>query len=553
MLSNLYIQNYAIIYELKIAFSDGLNIITGETGAGKSILMGALGLILGDRFDSTAQMNPEKKSIVEGTFTTPFSAEIKQFFIDNELDFDEKETLLRREISASGKSRAFINDTPVTIQQLKEISSLLVDLHRQQDTLQLGKSSFQREILDGMAGNANRLKTYQKAFQEWKKNSEELQEKEATLKKIQADSDYKNFQLEELQQLKLKNNELEDLEQEQKLIGSAEAFREALSWSGYHLEEGETPVLSLLQQIEHKLNKFAELHSAIPELIARISSSRIELKDITEELSQIKNEVQYDETRINEITERLEAGYRLLKKHNGSSTADLLDLQKELEAETENTGRLEERISELRKTEASLYSILSDQAISLSKTRHKISPEVEKRVNALLKRVGMQGAAIKVSLIDKKVPDETGLDEVEILFDANKSGKFESIRKIASGGELSRLMLCIKSLVMETEKLPTMIFDEIDAGISGEAARQVGLLMKELSSQSQILCITHQPQIAGKAHSHFYVYKSLVEGKVRTGIKQLSKEERIETIAQMLSGEKPTQAAFENAREMIEK
>lgn len=549
MLRKLIIQNYAIIDEIAIDFSSQLNIITGETGAGKSILMGALSLILGERSDSSVLVNTEKKCFIEGYFAVNHKRSVIHFLEENDLDVEE-ELVLRREIAANGKSRAFINDTPATLQQLKVLASLLVDLHQQFDTLELGDADFQREVMDALAGNEQSLLGYQKVFRQWQtacKELEQLQQQKAAFTK---ELDYNQFLFDELNELDLKENELEDLDNELKLLTNAEGIKTTLSKVYFDLKESEQPVVQLLKQLLNQLQAYASYHTNLPNVIERLQSSQIELQDIADEVERINDSVNFDEKRIEWINQRLMEGYKLAKKHNVQTTAQLLEIQGQLEEKLKAVLDMDDALMAKEKQTGQLLSEARKLADLLSQARHKQSKPLEEKVNQLLAQVGMPNARMKVELKDNTLT-LSGKDQIDFLFDANKSNRFEPIRKVASGGELSRLMLCIKSLVAQSIDLPTLIFDEIDTGISGEAAKQVGLIMKGLAGSRQIICITHQPQIAGKANAHFFVYKEIKNDAVKTNIRLLNEDERITAIARMLSGEKPTAAAMENAREMM--
>jgi DNA repair protein RecN (Recombination protein N) len=549
MLSKLIIQNYAIIDSIEINFSQRFNIITGETGAGKSILVGALSLILGERADSTSLLHKEKKCVVEGLFAVDKRKNVLQFLSDNDFTSDD-ELVLRREIAASGKSRGFINDTPANLQQLKQLASLLVDLHQQFDTLQLGDSDFQREVLDALAGNDKLLSQYIFLFNEWKQTQQQLESLTSQKNNFQKELDYNQFLFDELNETGLKENELEELDNELQTLSNAEEIKTALTSSVYELKENEQPIVQLLKLIINKLNNFALFNTNLNELIKRLQSTQIELADISNELESLNDEVIYDEARINFINERLTAGYRLQKKHGVQSTNELIKIKDDLQQKLDAVLNIDEAITSAQNKFNQQQQQLEIIAEELSSKRKKIIASFEKNVNTLLAQVGMPNAKIKVALIDTAL-NQFGKNTIEFLFDANKSNRFEALRKIASGGELSRLMLCIKSLVAEKINLPTLIFDEIDTGISGEAAKQVGIILKQLSKQRQVISITHQPQIAGKADAHFYVFKQIKNDAVQTNIKLLDTDERIQAIAQMLAGETPTAAAIENAREMI--
>lgn len=550
MIQKLHIQNYAIIDALTIEFSGGMNVITGETGAGKSILMGALSLILGDRADSAVLLEKDRKCFVEGTFTLADSAqkEVVRFFKENDLDVED-EIIIRREIAVSGKSRAFVNDTPVNLEQLRKLSSELVDLHRQFDTLELGESDFQREVLDALAGQMAALEKYQAVYRQWMAAGRELAKLQDQKAQFNKEVDYNKFLFDELNDAGLKENELEELDQELKLLNNAEGIKTALGKIYYELREGEHPMVQQLKSLQHSLQSFS-YHSELPVLAERMQSVQIELQDIAGEVERISDHINYDPQRIEEVNERISMGYKLLKKHGVQTTAELLALRDALEGKLRTSMNVDELIAAREKEVAGLLEQAGKLAAGLSKKRQAQAAPLEEQVNKLLKQVGMPNARLKVQIQPTEL-QAAGIDAIEFLFDANKSSRFEPIRKVASGGELSRLMLCIKSLVAESIDLPTLIFDEIDTGISGEAARQVGIILKGLSRRRQVICITHQPQIAGKADAHYFVFKEVKGQQIKSGVRLLSKDERITAIAQMLGGEKPTAAALENAREMV--
>jgi DNA repair protein RecN (Recombination protein N) len=557
MLQKLHIQNYAIIDEIDIDFNSQLNVITGETGAGKSILMGALSLILGQRADSSALQNRQKKCVVEGLFFIKGQKQINLFLKEYDLEADD-ELVIRREIAVNGKSRSFVNDTPVTLQQLQVLSSSLVDLHQQFDTLSLGDSDFQRQVVDALAVNSNLLQQYQDKFHQLKIVRKELEELKAQKNQFTKEYDYNKFLFNELDEIGLKENELEEADKELKLLGNTEGIKSALQNVSATLNEGEQPMVQQLKTLVHQLQNFAAYHAQLPVLLQRLQSVQIELDDIAGEMDQLNNQVHYDPERIQQLSDRISQGYKLLKKHGLRDTRELLQLKDTLEEKLQAVLNIDDAIAAKEKSAEQLHGEASGFAGKLSIARKKQIRPLEEQVNTLLKQVGMPNARLKVSLLQAEQLNEYGIDLVEFLFDANqpagqaeKNNKFEPIRKVASGGELSRLMLCIKSLVVKSLDLPTLIFDEIDSGISGEAAKQVGIIMKAIATERQVICITHQPQIAGKGNAHFFVYKEIKENAIKTNIRLLTREERITTIAKMLSGEKPTAAALENAREMV--
>lgn len=549
MLSKLNIRNYAIIDELTITFSPGLNIITGETGAGKSILMGALSLILGERADTAALQNRDQKCVVEGSFDIEGRADIRRFLTEEDLD-EEDELIIRREINPAGKSRAFINDTPVTLEQLRTLSGMMVDLHRQFDTLDIGKSGFQRSVLDALAGNAELLDQYGNSYSQWQSVLRRLAKLRADIEQFNREADYYRFQYNELEDFNCRENEMEDIEVELKLLSQSEQLSAALARAVFTLTESEQPLVQQLKSLVQQLVSYGDVLAPLAEAVNRLQSVQVELNDIAGELEDLQNKVQHDPERLAELNDRLAEGYRLMKKHGLQDSAGLIALRSELESKLQAVSQADEDLGLLEAQAAELETVVLKLGKELSKKRVAVISTFEDQVNALLHQVGMPNARLSVSCTVQD-PGEYGIDAIDFLFDANRSGKPEPVRKVASGGELSRLMLCIKSLVARSMDLPTLIFDEIDSGISGEAARQVGIILKGLGAARQVLCITHQPQIAGRADAHYYVYKKAAGESVKTHIRRLDDEERITAIARMLSGETPTAAAIENAREMI--
>jgi DNA repair protein RecN (Recombination protein N) len=549
MLKKLLIQNYAIIEEIEVDFATRLNVITGETGAGKSILMGALALILGERADSTILLNREKKCIVEGIFEWEQRSALRELLESFELDLDNLITI-RREISPNGKSRAFVNDTPVNLDQLRLLASLLVDLHQQFDSLSLGQSEFQLNIVDAVCNHHGLVANYQLKYEAWKEAQLRLAGLEAQKNQANREYDYNQFLFDELNDAAFANNELENLEAELRLLNHAEGIKSALEKIIYDLREDDKNVLQQVKLAIAPLQSFSSFHGMLPALAQRLQSVHIELKDIVSEIESVNNQIQYDTKRIEEINERVALGYKLLKKHGFQKTNELFELKSQLEEKLNAVINLDDHIKNLRQSVEGLYqACLTDAQLISNNRKQQVEPLAEK-INQLLAQVGMPNARITLDMTDGEL-NQYGKDEIEFLFDANKSNRFERLNKVASGGELSRLMLCIKSLVAQSIDLPTLIFDEIDSGISGEAAKQVGILLKELATSRQVICITHQPQIAGRGDEHFLVYKIVDGDRVKTRIRLLTKEERITSIAEMLSGARPTAAALQNAREMV--
>jgi len=549
MLSKLQIRNYAIFDELDLSLNNGLNIITGETGAGKSILLDALSMVLGERADSSVIFNPEKKAVIEATFTHINTDFVFILLQENELDLEE-EIILRREVSPNGKSRAFVNDTPVTLGVLKSLSSLLVDLHQQYDTHELQNASFQLGILDALAGNKDILNSYQQEFNQYKASFKKWD----TLVKQQSEAikerDYLSFQFEELSALQWKENEIENIELELKTLQHAEQIKQQLLFVYSALDQSETPMVQHLKMLLNKLKSQESLHQSIPQLTARMQAVQIELKDIADELEQIEQSIVFDEERIKWIEDRISQGYTLFKKHGLKTTQEILDLQENIEKKLQGFSNIEEAIEEVAKKMQGHKKAAQHLAEQLTKGRFSVVKKVEQEVKRMLTQMEMPNARLKVDIkqIDLGM---LGSDAVEFLFDANLSDKFESIGKVASGGERSRLMLAIQSLVAKKLQLPTLIFDEIDTGISGEAAKQVGIIMKEMSVEHQLIVVTHQPQIAAKADHHYFVYKEKKNDRIAAAVNVLNTKERIMAIAQMMGGTKPTEASILNATEMI--
>ena len=549
MLHHLEIQNYAIIESISVDFGEGLLVITGETGAGKSIIAGALSLVLGERADTGVLRKGDHKAVVEAGFRVSHLPAVEEFLREEGLDI-EAILVLRREISAQGKSRAFINDTPVNLDQLRRLCSLLVDLHQQFDTVSLGESQFQLNVVDALARHPDLLASYQEIFSQWqdlRRRLDILKEKQATAEK---ENDYRRFLYQELEDAALHENEFEEAEIALKRQSHAEAIKKALSEIGFHLQSSEKPLVQQLKSSIHQLEPFRPYHDKFPEIIQRLSSAQIELQDLAEEIENLSEDLQYDPREIEKLSERIHTGYKLFKKHQVSDTASLIRIYHELGSRLSESVDIAEEIQQLEKQTGSTLNRLSEKAALISSGRKAQIAGLEKKVNQLLKKVGMPNARLRV--VSHTVPlNANGTDAIEFLFDANHSDRFEPLKKVASGGELSRLMLCIKSLAADSIDMLTLLFDEIDSGISGEAARQVGILLKELSEKRQVICITHQPQIAARGDEHFFVYKEIKGDQMQSGIRRLEGESRILAIAKMLSGEKPSAAALENARELV--
>jgi DNA repair protein RecN (Recombination protein N) len=549
MLLHLHIQNYAIIEEIAIDFSEGLQVITGETGAGKSIIAGALSLVLGERADTSVLQHRDRKAVVEASFRVHHLKEVEKFLSEEQLD-REQELVLRREISPNGKSRAFVNDTPVNLDQLRRLCSMLVDLHQQFDILSLGEAGFQLAVVDALAANAYALSQYRVIFYQLQQTRQELAQLKAKQATADKENDYHKFLFNELDEASLKENEFEESEILLKRQSHSEAIKTVLAGIHFNLELSDHPLVQQLRLFTQQLEPFRAYHEKFPEILERFATLHIEMQDLAGEIDSVNEKIQYDAAQIEKLNERIHTGYKLFKKHHVSTTADLIKLRDELEDKLSESLNIAEEIHSKEKTLESLVKEATILAQQLSLKRKAQLGTLEEKVNGLLKKVGMPNARVRV-VSNAALLNEDGTDSIEFLFDANKSGRFEPLKKVASGGELSRLMLCIKSLVAQSMDMPTLLFDEIDSGISGEAAKQVGIILKELSGKRQVICITHQPQIAGKGDAHFYVFKEVKGDTVNTKIRLLDGESRILVIAKMLSGEKPTAAALENARELV--
>jgi DNA repair protein RecN (Recombination protein N) len=551
MLKQLSVKNYILIDELDIRLEKGLGIITGETGAGKSILLGALGLMLGQRADVGELLDKKKKCIIEGVFDVQ-AYQMKTFFEEKELDYAD-ECTIRREINPEGKSRAFVNDTPVNLTTLKELSSRLVDIHSQHESLLLGNRSFQLNVLDAYAGNQDLLKAYKSNFTTWKQSEKAylaLLDEEA---KSKSDFDYLNFQYNEISALKLKDGEQVSLESEQQKLEHGEEIVEQLNRSVMLIRDGDENVvaqLSLVHQLLQGIKKFDDQFETQSD---RIQSVLIELKDIHAELEDAIGKLQLDPKRLEEVNERLSFIYNLQKKHRLQSIEELLQFEEELSQKLQRISSFEDEILRLKKEVDEKKSQLLKSGNALTASRKKAIPALEKEVTQQLSELAMPHAMLRIALIEENENTFTadGMEKIQFLFSANKGGDFKELAKVASGGEMSRLMLCIKSIMARLTAMPTVIFDEIDTGISGETAARVGAILKQMAKDHQVLAITHLPQIASKGNTHFLVYKEVKKSSTRSQLRILNDGERLNEIARMLSGEVLTDAALDNARVLL--
>jgi len=549
MLTSLSIQNYAIIESLDITFSKGLSIITGETGAGKSILLGAMGLIMGKRADTKSLLNDEKKCIVEAHFSAEAKS-LNTFFEKHDLDYDD-EVIIRREIAPSGKSRAFINDTPTNLKTLLELSSRLIDMHQQFDNLSIHTDTFQLDLIDALANNGKKRSEYLKAYDGYKKNIQELNDLKARNSSASKESDFISFQLKELEEANLVSEEQEKWEEELKMNQSSEDIKGAINMATSLLLENDNSVLNQLKTLSNALDPYKTMNEDLKRVHGQINNSVYELEDAAVTCSDKTDEFEFDPKRISELEYRLDLLYRLQNKHHVKSVAELINIQQNFAAQLGGFGDLSEAIlakeKEIEKQTAKLEKI----SVELSKKRKVEAPKFEKKVIKLLKELGMENAAIKVDIQKLVKFNATGQDKVEFLFKANKGGKFLPLKDVASGGELSRLNLCTKSIVAGNMDLPTLIFDEIDTGISGDVALKMGGIIKKLSNKHQVITITHSPQVASHADTHLFVYKKDEDGKTKTNVRLLTEKERIKELATMLSKKPPSESALGNARELL--
>lgn len=549
MLQKLTIRNYALIDSVDLELDKGLNIITGETGAGKSIMLGALSLILGQRAETKYFFNQAKKCVIEGQFflTDP---SLKSLFEDNDIDFHE-ETILRREISTDGKSRAFINDTPVTLSLMKNVGEQLIDIHSQHATLEINDPAFQLLVVDTLSNHTELLSKYRASFKSYKKSQQLLAELKAAAAEARSKQDYEQFLFNELETAAFKANEQEKLESELELLNNSESIKRGLGTSFDMLSEQEVSVISLLKESSNQLQSIEKYNKDYELLAERIKSALIEVKDIAQETAAFEQDIIFNPARIEEINTRLDTIYTLQQKHRVSTLTELLAVQDQLSNNLQSLLNSDEEIQKLSKDIEIIAADLEKMATTLSLNRANAINVVEAQVAETLVKVGMPNAKIKVEKTSSSELNKDGKDMISLLFSANAGQPPAPVGKVASGGELSRLMLAIKSILAKHTALPTLIFDEIDTGISGETALRVGNVIGELEENMQVICITHLPQIAAKGEAHYFVYKNEETERTTTGIKRLKQEERVMAIAEMLSGKDPGLSALDNARDLL--
>lgn len=550
MLRSLYIQNYALIEKLDISFGAGFSVITGETGAGKSIILGAIGLLLGQRAEVKAIRQGASKCVIEARFDISAYG-MEPFFEDNELEYEE-ECILRREVYASGKSRAFINDTPASLVQMKELGEQLIDVHSQHQNLLLNKEGFQLNVLDILSHNDEKLSAYQSLYREWKRAQQELADLIARAEQNKADEDYIRFQLEQLEEANLFAGEQEELEQETDMLSHAEEIKAGLFRVGQLLTSDEGGLLAGLKESLNTMLGLQKVYSPATELAERLESTYIELKDVSQEVSSQEEDVEFNPDRLEEVNDRLNLIYTLQQKHRATTVEELLALAEEYAAKLAAITSYDERIGELTTLCDTLYNKVRKQAAVLTKARTSAAREVEKQMASRLVPLGMPNVRFQVEMGIRKEPGVYGEDTVNFLFSANKNGSLQNISSVASGGEIARVMLSIKAMIAGAVKLPTIVFDEIDTGVSGEIADRMADIMQEMGEQDrQVISITHLPQIAARGCAHYKVYKQDNETETNSHIRRLADEERVEEIAHMLSGATLTEAALNNAKALL--
>ena len=550
MLRSLYIQNYALIEKLDITFERGFSVITGETGAGKSIILGAIGLLLGQRADVKAIRPGASKCVIEAQFDISAYG-MQAFFEENDLEYDA-ECILRRDVYASGKSRAFINDTPVSLAQMKELGEQLIDVHSQHQNLLLNTEGFQLNVLDLLAHDEADLQTYQTLYKDWRQAERDLEELKAEAEKNREDEDYLRFQLEQLEEAQLTSGEQDELEEEAEMLAHAEDIKAGLYEAGQTLNADEGGMLGLLRDCQNNMSNLREVYAPAGELAERLDSVYIELKDIAREIEDREETIEFNPERLNTVNERLNLLYTLEQKHRVDTVDELLALQESYAAKLAGITSSDEDIERLQERCVDLFKQVEAQAGVLTEARKRAAQEVERQMASRLIPLGMPNVRFQVEMGVRKEPGIHGMDTVNFLFSANKNGVLQNISSVASGGEIARVMLSVKAMIAGAVKLPTIVFDEIDTGVSGEIADRMADIMQEMGDNDrQVISITHLPQIAARGRVHYKVYKQDNEKETNSHIRRLTDEERVEEIAHMLSGATLTDAALNNARALL--
>ena len=549
MLKHLLIKNYALIQQLEIDPSANLNIITGETGAGKSIMLGAVGLLLGNRADTKALFNEEDKCVIEGHFDlSPYK--LKGIFDEEELDYYDT-SIFRREISPSGKSRAFINDTPVTLDVLKRLGTRLMDVHSQHETLNLGKQNYQLAFVDAYAGTTSLRHSYKKQYDVYKKAKKYLDSLIAENLEIGKEADYNKYLLDELTKAELQSGEQAELESSLEVMEHAEEIKSKLNTALDAITHSEFSSLETLQQAKSMLGQLSKYAKDYSELSSRLESTFIEVQDIARELEKEEEKIDFDPIQIQSIQERLSLLYSLQQKHAVTTIDELISIRETLEEKVERISNMDDTIEEAKAAVKSHHEAAQNQAQQLSERRTAVFSKLESELSGLLQQVGIPDATVKITNTTVEDLIDTGMDAINILFSANKGIAPQELSKVASGGEFSRFMFCVKYILAQKIAMPTIIFDEIDTGVSGEIALKLGNMMKKMATKHQLITISHLPQVAAKGDRHYFVYKDNTSAKAESKIKELSENERVEEIAKMIGGDNPSQTAFQSAKELI--
>lgn len=551
MLKHLHIENYALIESLDIDFDKGFSVITGETGAGKSILLGAIGLLTGDRADMSAIQTGKQRCVLEATFV-PDQYGLESFFEDNDLDYDPTECIVRRELTANGKSRAFINDTPTSISALKRLGTSLIDIHSQHQNLLLGQEDFQFSVLDTVSGEGTLLQKYTEAYRKWRQTTKALADAQDSLANGRKDEDYLRFQLNELQSFQPQPGEDDELKQQCDILEHAQDIKVALSQGYCLLSEGETPVLESLRQVRNQISSLQKFFPQAEELTERLESCRLELQDISSTLESEAESIEYDPHRLEQMQMRQDTLFSLEQKHRVDSCDQLISIMQQLEQQLDQIDNSDEHIRQLQEQEKKALQELHTLAEKLTKVRHKAAKTVEKEIVSSLKHLGMPNVRFQVGFTPTDSPTPNGMDKVAFLFSANLGSDMQNISQVASGGETARVMLSLKALLSGVVSLPTIIFDEIDTGVSGHIAEAMAHIMHNMGQQGrQVISITHLPQIAALGQNHYKVWKEDSESYTRSHISALTQEQRVTEIANMLSGSNVSAEAINNARALL--
>ncbi|MCF2582845.1 DNA repair protein RecN [Bacteroides caecigallinarum] len=551
MLQSIFIQNYALIDKLDIAFEPGFSVITGETGAGKSIILGAIGLLLGQRADVKAIRNGATKCIVEAKFSIA-SYGMEEFFKANDIEYDSDECIIRREVNINGKSRAFINDTPASLSQMKVLGEKLIDVHSQHQNLLINKEGFQLNILDILAQDIKELTDYQNEYNEYRKVSRELDECIRQAEETRKEEDYIRFQLQQLDEAELKEGEVAELEQEAETLSHAEDIKAGLYRSAQNIGGDEGGCLTLIKDSINTLQTVSKVFAKANEWKERLESCYIEIKDISHDMDDAQEAVEFNPSRLDFVNSRLNMIYSMMQKHHVKTDAELIGIAENYRQQLDMITSSDELISELESKKKKLYDSVIHKAEILTALRTESAGKIQSQMESLLIPLGMPNVKFAVEICRKKEPDINGLDAVNFLFSANKNGTLQNVASIASGGEIARVMLSLKAMIAGAVKLPTIIFDEIDTGVSGSIAEKMALIMQDMGRQNrQVLSITHLPQIAARGNAHYKVYKEDTETGTNSHIIRLTDEERIDEIANMLSGSTMTEAARNNAKALL--